>query len=37
MRENQTVQVRELFQDFFWDEVDLGRAIEQNSSCLGFL
>ncbi len=37
MRENQAIQVWELFQDFFWNEVDLGRAIEQNSSCFRFL
>jgi hypothetical protein len=35
--ENQAIQVRELFQDLFWDEVDFGRAIEMNNSCLGFL
>jgi hypothetical protein len=36
-RENQAIQVRELFRDLFWDEVDFGRFIQPNSSCFRFL
>ncbi len=36
MNELKAIQGRELFQDFFWNEFDFGRALEPNNGCFRF-